>query len=1050
MRLIKERNGKLLEDLRELIYRDPVRITSYKMEKTAERIENADELRPDTWEEFDCGEIWGGDHEYFRFYTEITIPEEYAGCKVIYELKTGREGQWDATNPQFLAYVNGKICQGLDVNHREILLTENAQAGQTYRLLLSAYTGDRLFDLKLDSEIKVLESSVEKLYYDLRVPYDVARMLDTSSDEYICIQNAVTEALNRVDFRVSYSPGFHYSIEEAERYIQSEFYEKYCGNAKETVFCVGHTHIDVAWMWTLSVTRDKAVRSFSTVLEYMKRYPDYIFMSSQPQLYKYVKELAPEIFDEIRQRVKEGRWEPEGAMYLEADCNLTCGESLVRQILYGKRFFREEFGKDSRILWLPDVFGYSAALPQIMKKCGVDYFMTTKISWNETNMMPYDTFMWEGLDGTKVLTHFAPTRDYNAEAKEGSTETEHFTTYNGMLTASQVKGAWQRYNQKELNREVLTTYGYGDGGGGPTKEMLENEMRLKRGIPGCPAVATGTSLQFFERLEKDVAGKKELPVWVGELYLEYHRGTYTSMARNKKYNRISEFALMDTESISELASLITGVAYPAEQLTADWEILLRNQFHDILPGSSIREVYADSEEEYRKLGCDLQRDYEKAADVLAGNVNAPEGSLIAFNMTGFEADTLVETASGEICRTAEEKFHCVQKTADGGVLIRVDGIPSKGYAVMTDNASALRAQEAPVSIDEKHVETRFLKVELNENGHFISIYDKQEKRELLKPGEEGNVLVTYEDRPHNFDAWDINNYYTEKSWDVDCVTEMTVEERGPLRYAIRIGYKYLSSVIVQHLYFYPDKARFDIKNEVDWKEKQILLKDWFPVDIHTSEATYEIQFGNVKRPTHYNTSWDYARFEVCAQKWIDISEDGYGLSILNDCKFGYSVHDGRIGLTMLKSAIYPNPDADKERHKFTYAFLLHKGDWREAGTVAEAYMLNNPPFIKAGGSSGAGYLPEKYSLVTVKEAGIVVEALKQAEESDDLVIRAYECYNRRTSAELILGINIRKAFETDMLEKQIRECSIKDGNRIAAEFRPYEIKTFRIKREPLS
>lgn len=1042
MRQMKERNGKLLEVLQELIYREPVRIDRYKIKQTAERITDPMQVDSSDWQDFDSRGVWGGDHEYFLFDTQIVIPEQFRGCKVVYELKTGREGQWDATNPQFLAYVDGKIRQGLDVNHREILLTDCAEGKETYRLLLAAYTGDRFLDLKMDSEVKILESEIEKLYYDLRVPYDVARMLPEDSDAYLCIQDAVTKTLNTVDFRVPYSAEFRKSIQDAEREIQTEFYEKHCGKAEETVFCVGHTHIDVAWMWTLSVTRDKAVRSFSTVLEYMKSYPDYIFMSSQPQLYEYVKELAPEVFEQIKERVKEGRWEPEGAMYLEADCNLTCGESLVRQILYGKKFFREEFGRDSRILWLPDVFGYSAALPQIMKKSGIEYFMTTKISWNETNKMPYDTFAWEGLDGTRILTHFAPTRDYNIPAKEGSTETEHFTTYNGMLTPSQVKGAWQRYSQKELNREVLTTYGYGDGGGGPTREMLENAKRLKAGIPGCPAVRTGTALEFFRKLGQDVSGKEELPVWAGELYLEYHRGTYTSMARNKKYNRFSEFLLMDTESTAALSEMLTGNACPGRQMDRLWKILLRNQFHDILPGSSIGEVYEESRQEYEGLIKEAGVLQNTAAQQILHAIKAKKGSLVVFHMNAFTGAALAETEYLEEKEYGEwEKQQAVQKTADERFLLALSALPSKGFAPAQPQQ---REAESFVKINTNLVETPYLRVALDSYGHLTSIFDRKEQRELLKPGECGNVLMTYEDHPHNFDAWDINQYYTQKKWPVGKAENIYVEENGPLRYAICIEYRYLSSTIRQHLYFYPDKARFDIRNEVDWKEKQILLKDWFPVDIHTNEASYEIQFGNVTRATHYNTSWDEARFEVCAQKWIDVSENGYGISVLNDSKFGYSVHDGRIGLTMLKSAVYPNPDADREKHEFTYAFLLHEGGWREAETVKEAYLLNNPPVIVRK-ENETGALPPVFEAVRTDCRNIVIETLKKAEEGDFYILRAYECHNRRSRVKLHFGMQIAEAFETDLLEKRITDCRLTDQYTVETEFRPFEIKTLKVR-----
>ena len=397
MILIKERIGKLVEDLKNLIYVGEVPITGYRMLRSGERFSDIHDLPSDGWEELTNRELWGGHREYFWFKTVVTIPAEFQDKCVVYELKTGREGQWDATNPQFTAYINGVRRQGLDVNHREVMLTEKAVAGELYQIVLSAFTGDENFKLVMDSAIKITDPETEQYYYDISVPYQVARLLPADDSSYISIIQAVNESLNLVDLRKGYSREYYESLKRAREYMKKEFFDKYCGNSSETAYCVGHTHIDVAWLWTLAVTEDKAVRSFSTVLELMKRYPEYIFMSSQPQLYKYVKKNAPEIYEEIKQRVAEGRWEPEGGMFVEADCNLSSGESLVRQFIHGKRFFKEEFGKDNEILWLPDVFGYSAALPQIMKKCGIKYFMTTKISWNEFNKMPYDTFEWEGI-----------------------------------------------------------------------------------------------------------------------------------------------------------------------------------------------------------------------------------------------------------------------------------------------------------------------------------------------------------------------------------------------------------------------------------------------------------------------------------------------------------------------------------------------------------------------------------------------------------------------------------------------------------------------------
>lgn len=1067
MLFLKERAGKLISDIKALIYTDIIPVEEYRFIKSRERYTDIAGICTENWELLRKQELWGGHREYFWFETFITIPQCMDGKCVIYELKTGKEGEWDATNPQFTIYVNNQRRQGLDVNHREVLLCEQAKAGEVYRIVLSAFTGDHNLRLQMDSCIKVLHRKTEHYYYDLAVPYETARLLEPSDRNFRTIILALNESLNLLDLRIPYSEAYETSLEAAQEYITKEFYDRYGGGSQETVYCVGHTHIDVAWMWTLAVTEDKAVRSFSTVLELMEQYPEYIFMSSQPQLYKYVKKNAPDVYAKIKERVKEGRWEVEGGMFLEADCNIPSGESLVRQFMYGKTFFREEFNKDNEILWLPDVFGYSAALPQIMEKCGIRYFMTTKISWNEINKMPYDTFEWEGIDGTRILTHFSPSRDYKKAAVEGGTETEHFTTYNAYINPSQVKGGFERYSQKYLNDEVLMSFGYGDGGGGPVKDMLENQRRLAKGIPGCPKTVMSTAGHFFHVLEKSVKEKKYLPVWVGELYLEYHRGTYTSMARNKRYNRKSEFLLENTELFSEMASLLTGAAYPEKELQELWEILLRNQFHDILPGSAIEEVYEDSKREYESL---LERGeiLERAAlRRLTEQVSAQKGALVIFNPNGmtnsgiavFEAfgdgKTPVVYDGGKICP--------VQKCEDGTWMFLAEDIPAKGYrtfevseapdqmtgSVMLENAeqagdsdgrTQMDGTALQVSVD--RLENRYVRILFAENGEIASVYDKLEKREVLKPGKNANVLMTYEDRPHNWDAWDINNYYTEKSWEITDLGDIQVTEAGPVRATVKVTRSYLNSEIVQYISLRADSPEIQIRNEIDWREHEILLKALIPVDIHTDEAAFEIQYGNVTRKTHRNTSWDVARFEVCMHKWMDVSENGYGVSILNDCKYGASVNDGVIGISLLKSALYPNPAADKEHHSFTYSIYPHKGGFREAGTIRKAYELNNPLLVCRKEKEG-GSLAPVMQLVHAEEENIVIEVVKQAEKSEATILRLYETFNRRGSAHLHFARPVKALYECNMLEEDEREL-VAEGTKAQISVKPYEIKTLKV------
>ena len=1008
---IEQRIGEILKQLSELRYPQKQELSGWKMQKRSGEAKPSPDDHPDGWESIPESGIWGGHQEYLAFAARVKIPASFAGKQTEFTLLTGKEGEWDATNPQFSVYINGELRQGFDVNHREVVLTECAAGGESYDFFLSAYTGVQNFHLLFQPSLRTVDPVIEKFYYDLLIPYQVTCLLEQDDTTYLDQIAVLNHTINLLDLRKPRSVAFYESVEKAEQYLTEKIYTK--PHAPEAlVRCVGHTHIDVAWLWTLSVTEDKAVRSFSTVLELMRRYPEYIFMSSQPQLYQYVKKNAPRIYEQIGRRVEEGRWEVEGGMFVEPDCNLASGESLVRQFLYGKRFFRKEFGKDNVILWLPDVFGYSAALPQIMRKSGIRYFMTTKISWNEYNKMPYDTFYWKGIDGTKILTHFIPTRDYVSPTRSFKTNNEFTskitTNYNGYIHPCQMKGAWQRYQQKDLNREVLCSYGYGDGGGGPTAHMLETQRRLSFGIPGCPATKQSTAREFFEQLEKDVRDKK-VPVWSGELYLEYHRATYTSMARNKRYNRKSEFALTNLEGSALLAQKLCGIAYP-EHMQENWEILMRNQFHDILPGSSIAEVYDDSQKEYRKLLSFTGEEEGSRLQAIAKRV----GRTVVFNPNG-------QTMSGFATLTDPGELKCVQKTAQGDYLVWADRIPAKGYAVPEDRWLVC----GPVQISTEKVDTPFAEICFNKNGHISSWYDKSARRPLLNEGQCANVLMTYEDKPHQYDNWNLFDYYKEKAWPVDNLISSEVIERGPYRYGMKLTWMYQDTVIQEIMYFYGNSPRVDVHFATDWKEDQIFLKALFPLALNTSEATYEIQYGNVKRSTACNTSWDQARFEVCYHKWMDVSEGGYGVSFLNDCKYGVSVEENVVGLSLIKSGRYPNPMADREHHEAVYSILSHMGTWQEAEVVKEAYLLNNPlqgmtPCKETDCLSTVkkSSLPERYSLVSHSARNIMIEAIKKAEDSEDMIVRLYEFENTRCDATLTFADKARQVWLCDMMEEK--------------------------------
>ncbi len=986
------------------------------------------------WEKFDCRKMhWYGKDRHYWFRTMWKVPKELDGRRMWLHVSTQIDEWDDGKNPQFLLFVNGEAIQGIDMNHREVFLRPAAVAGEELEIDLQSYTGTLHTEFNLLVEMQEIDADIEKLYYDLWVPLASFGRMEEDDRNRKEIEEILNTAVNFLDLRTPYSEDFYRTLKQASDYLEKTLYSDMAGYKDIIATCIGHTHIDVAWWWTVEQTREKVGRSFATVLKLMEEYPGYKFMSSQPQLYMFLKERYPELYERVKERVKEKRWEPEGGMWVEADCNLTSGESLVRQFMHGKRFFKEEFGVDNRILWLPDVFGYSGALPQIMRKCGIDYFMTTKLAWNQFNKVPYDTMIWRGIDGSEVLTHLITTLGVEQPVSN------FFTTYNGMLHPDAILGGWQRYQNKDINNDILISYGYGDGGGGPTREMLETSVRMEKGVRGIPMVRQEFARTYFDELKNRVEGNKRLPVWEGEFYFEYHRGTLTSMARNKRGNRKAEFGLMDLELLSVLAS--HKIPYPSEELDAMWKTVLLNQFHDILPGSAIHEVYEVTKKEYEQLALQTEAMSEERKKAIAGDGEA----VTVFNTVGRTRDDVVCLGDfdAEALTDEEGRLYPVQKTKDGTIAY-VTNLPSKGYksykAAKTGKAVKEDRTSAPFTLSgDYELETPFYKVKLDEQGMFTSIYDKDNDREVIQSGKRANLMRMYEDKPIYYDNWDIDIYYTEKYWDIDNVERMEWTEMGPVRAALEITRKESNSTIKQKILFYADSRRIEFVTYVDWKEHQTLLKVHFPVAVHTDEAAFDVQFGNLTRKTHRNTSWDVARFESCGQKWMDLSEGHYGVSLLNDCKYGHSVKDSEIALTLIKSGIEPNPVSDQEEHVFTYALYPHAEGWRAAGTVTEAYKLNQPLITQMKTAAGA-----EYSFASVDHENVILETIKQAEDGDGTIVRLYESENAYTKTKLTVHTDFKKAYVCNLLEETEYETTV-EGNIVDIVLKPYEVVTVRIK-----
>lgn len=1029
----KKLNSRIKE-LEPYRYRDRKAIPSFRFQLDEEGAVGERPPVGGEWSELKAGERWSGRDLYAWLAAEAEVPKAWHGRTIVGLFDFGKTDGGTNAGFESLLYVNGKPYQGVDGNHKEVFFSGDA-TGKKLELIFRLWSGLEGGGKPVEQEHRIktaelawLDEAADDFYYTAKAALQAVERLDEHRPEREDLLGAVNRAFNQLDWTNPGSDEFYESVHEARQTLLSEL-DRIEKHQTVTVHAVGHTHIDVAWLWRLKHTREKAARSFSSVLRLMERYPEYLFQQGQPQLYEYVKQDYPELYEQIKKRVSEGRWEPDGGMWLEADCNLPSGESFVRQLLKGDRFFRDEFGIECKYLWLPDVFGYSWALPQILKKSGIKTFATTKISWNQYNRMPHDVFKWRGIDGSEILTYFIAT-PYPGRKGWGA-------DYNAQITGETVQGAWEAFKDKDLTKDVLVSYGYGDGGGGVTREMLEMRRRLDR-MPGVPNVVTDKAGDYFEKLHRDIdETDRYVHTWDGELYLEYHRGTYTSQAYNKKMNRYLELLFRESELLSVFGSLAGGSweSYPSEALHEGWKILLRNQFHDIIPGSSIREVYEDSEIEYEEAKEQAMTARNTGSDPLISD--AVEGTYTIINDASWDRTSLVAIPAGEEMGSWKsqdgETLNAV-KTGEGW-LIETGEIPAMGYAPIRFEAGPVENAESPFVRASNGVKTPYYEIEWNEVGQLTQIYDRIAQREVLQ--ERGNVLQLFEDKPLRFDAWDIDLFYQEKMKEITGIKGIEVIEENAIRMVIRFKWKFNRSEIQQDMVLYANNRRIDFVTEVDWHEQHQLLKAAFPVEIRANEATYDVQFGNVKRPTHWNTSWDYARFETVGHQWADLSERGYGVSLLNDCKYGYDIKDSTMRLTLLKGATYPDHSQDQGIHNFTYSLLPHEGDWVEGSTVRQAWDLNSPLSHLKGKAAD-----EAKSLIQLSADHVMIDAVKKAEDEDRLVLRLHEFTGKRGKVEAGGDWPIESWQECDLMERPVEE--LHEGETLSFAIKPYEIKTFLI------
>ncbi|KUJ71039.1 alpha-mannosidase [Streptomyces albus subsp. albus] len=948
---------------------------------------------------FEPGTRWGSPWSTWWFRLAGQVPADWAGRRVEAVLDPGFTQDAPGFQAEGLVYdAAGVPVKGIHPRSRHVPVAAPAGGGERVELLLEAAAnpavlrdgfaptplgdpltaGDRPLYTFASAELAVLDEQVWHLMLDIEVLSELMYELPVDRPRRQEILRALEDMLDALDLHDV--PG----TAVAARAELAEALARPAHASAHLLAATGHAHIDSAWLWPLRETVRKASRTFANVTLLAADYPELVFACSQAQQYAWVKEHQPHIWARIRQAVADGTWAPVGSMWVESDANMPGGEALARQLVHGKRFFREELGVETEEVWLPDSFGYTAAFPQLAKLAGVRWFLTQKLSWNQSNAMPHHTFWWEGIDGTRVFTHFPPVDTYNAQ-------------FHGRELAH----AERNFAEKGRAGSSLVPFGWGDGGGGPTREMLEKARRL-RSLEGSPRVEIVRPSAFFEAAEREYGA--QAPVWSGELYLELHRATYTSQAQTKQGNRRAEHLLREAELWASCASLLdASYRYPYQALDRIWKTVLLHQFHDILPGSSIAWVHREARETYARIRAELAELIEAAAGSLGG------GPPRVLNASPYPRTEVVAVDPALLPPDAVR-----QPLSDGraAALVRAEALAGGEFAAVSPPPVVALPEGGEITLDNGE-----LRVVVDGQGLLASVYDRRAGREVLAPGARGNLLQLHPDHPNAWDAWDIDRHYRRTRTDLTEAESVRLVETGPLRAAVRVRRAFGASRITQEIRLDAGSRRLEIHTEVDWRESEKVLKAAFPLDVHAERSTAEIQFGHVHRPTHANTGWDAARFEICAHRWLRVAEPGYGVALLNDSTYGHDVtrtpHAEGLGttvrLTLLRAPHCPDPETDQGVHRFGYA-LLPGAEVSDA--VAGGLALNLPLRV-----AEAPALPP---LVRIHHPAITVESVKLAEDrSGDVVVRLYESCGGRAAGTLFTAFPLARAQVTDLLERPL-------------------------------
>jgi alpha-mannosidase len=997
-------------------------------------------------------EYWTGTRVFRRW---IQIPEKVhgyatAGSRVQLDLRFG-----SASSLMITVFSNGAILyRGSDDDIPPLPLTENAQPGQKFLVAARVVAGDESHSEFFHSEITIEPPHARPSPALLRMellsaPPVIAAYEDGKADRQLQLDAAV-KAIDFSPLDHGDQAGFDRTLKAAHAKLEAlkPWLQQF------NIRIVGNSHIDMAWLWPWTETVEVVRNTFQSVLDLMREYPDFKFTMSSARTYEWMQEKYPDLFKQIEQRVKQGRWEVIGGMWVEPDLNMPDGESLVRQILVGKRYFQKNFGVDVKIGWNPDSFGYNYQLPQIYRKSGMDYFVTQKLLWaHEFTVFPYKLFWWQAPDGSRLLTYFP--HDY-----AGGIDAEPLATDVSIWMPA-------IYGKTIPDKpEMMHLYGVGDHGGGPTRVMLDHADQLRAPDAVFPKLEFSFASDFFRDLDKRLP-TMQVPTWDGELYFAYHRGVFTTQAETKRRIRRAEELVLNAEKFASLASLY-GRAYPQDGMEQNWKNLLFDHFHDIMPGSGIAVNYLDAKRNLE--GVDrAAKDFTMASlREIAAHVNTlGEGvPVLIFNSLSWPRTEVTEVeaqlpaparqievvdASGKV---AESQLLSLDPETYRVRFLLLANTPSLGYQTYFVRA----ARSAPpvhslLNASAGTLENEFLRVKVDpQTGCMTSLFDKRSGTESLAPAETdtggpktgtcGNLLQTFVDKPKQWDAWNIDADFEKQHWDLDKADEVKLTESGPLRAVIQIKHHFQNSTFVRDIILDAGAPRVDVKMQAEWHEKHILLKVAFPVSSHSDKATYEIPFGSVERPTTRNTPAEQAQFEVPAQRWADISDAKHGFSLLNDCKYGYDAKGNVLRLSLLRSPEWPDPHADEGHHEFTYSLYPHGGGWKGALTVRRGYELNykliDLPFGKHQGA-----LAPEHSFLQAEPNNVTVTALKKAEDDNALVLRFYEWAGREGEVKLQLPPGAESASETDLMERPIANLPVQNGG-VTLRTKPYEIKTIKV------